>query len=221
MGHFLKALATRALLLLALFVAPGGTLQAYEAFPLAPGNTFLAQQGRTFFVSPQGDDHNPGTRERPWASPAYGASKLQPGDTLILLGGRYVLSDYERDIMRPPSGTKDAWITIKGEPGNRPILAGRNNLYTAIDLSGVRYLILENIEITHDSQASGAQLRSRDGITIAAEPAGPLVLRHLYVHHLDEFGLNAQDIEDVEILYCEFSHCGFGAIGGPAGEQGG
>lgn len=71
--------------------------------------------GAVYYVAPNGNNSNPGTRERPWATPGYGSRQLRPGDTLIILGGRYVLREYDADIITPPSGTATAWITIKGE----------------------------------------------------------------------------------------------------------
>jgi len=146
---------------------------------------------------------------------------LQPADTLIILGGRYVLSQYDDDIVIPPSGTADAWITIKGEEGSRPVLAGRDDLAFGIDLSGASYVKIDNLELTHDEQASGAAVRFRDGIAILWQPSSHIVLQDLYVHHIDEFGLNVQDVDALQVLNCRFEYCGFGAIGGPEAEHGG
>ncbi len=122
------------------------------------------------------------------------------------------------DIIRPPSGTASAWITIRGEGEPRPVLAGRDNLLTAVDLSGVQYVRLEHLEITHDNQAGGEALWFRDGIEVLGDPAAHLILQDLYIHHLDEFCMNLQDIEDVQILNSRLEYCGFGALGGPAGD---
>ena len=200
--------------------AAPATAPAWPTAALPQGTTPPAS-GRTFFVAPHGDNANPGTRERPWASPAYGCTRLQPGDTLVLLAGTYALRDFEHDILRPPSGQKDAWVVIRGETGARPVLIGGNNLLTAIDLSGTQYVWVENLEITHDAAASGEAAFFRDGIEILGRPAAHIVLRHLYIHHLDEFGLNFQDVEDLLLTDSVISHAGFGALGGPAGEHGG
>ncbi len=187
----------------------------------AAGTPPANASARVFYVAPWGDNANPGTRERPWATPGYGSRHLRPGDTLIILGGKYVLREYDADILTPPSGTADAWVTIRGEPGNRPVLAGRDNLLTAIDLSGARYVRIENLEITHDDEAQGTSAWFRDGIEVLGAPAAHLVLQGLYIHHVDEFGMNLQDIEDVHILDCRIEYAGFGALGGPQGQQGG
>lgn len=53
--------------------------------------------GRTYYVSSAGNNTNPGTQDQPWATPGYGSRQLQAGDTLIILGGRYILSQYDID----------------------------------------------------------------------------------------------------------------------------
>ncbi len=113
---------------LSLIACGGGSSSTPSPSP-TPGG------GNTYYVSTSGSDSNPGTREQPWRNPGYASRRLEPGDTLIILGGRYVLEEYDSDIIIPSSGRADAWITIKGEEGNRPILAGRGNLITVIDLS--------------------------------------------------------------------------------------
>jgi len=187
----------------------------------SPPVPLVGEGGRTFYVSPNGNDQNPGSLEKPWATPGYGSRQLQPGDTLVILGGRYVLREYDADIISPPSGNADAWITIKGEEGNRPTLAGRDNLLTAINLSGVQYVRIANLEITHDDQAQGEAAWFREGVEILGAPSAHIILQDLYIHNLDEFGMNIQDVEDLQILNTRIEYTGFGALGGPAGEHGG
>ncbi|MEM2896224.1 MAG: right-handed parallel beta-helix repeat-containing protein [Candidatus Bathyarchaeia archaeon] len=175
----------------------------------SPGST-------TYYVSPNGDDSNPGTLEKPWRSPGYASKQLHPGDTLIILGGKYVLSEYWDDMLTPTSGSANAWITIKGEDGKRPTLAGRNDLLAAIEISGVSYVKIQNLEITNDG---GAYFR--EGVEGSSNPVSHVVLQELYIHHLDEMGINIADANDLKIIDCDIVYCGFGAIGGPAGSQGG
>jgi hypothetical protein len=177
--------------------------------------------GKTYYVSPRGKDTNPGTSKAPWGTPGYGSRKLKPGDTLFILGGRYVLRLFDEDIIKPPSGNAGAWVIIKGEEGNPPVLAGRDNLMTAIDLSGKSYVRIENLEITHDDRAKGEERYFRDGVEMLEKPASHIVLKNLHIHHIDEFGINIQDVDDIKVEGCRIEYAGFGAIGGPAGEHGG
>ncbi|MBC7259965.1 MAG: right-handed parallel beta-helix repeat-containing protein [Chloroflexi bacterium] len=179
-------------------------------------------QGRTYYVATTGSDATgDGSLARPWGTPGYGSRQLRPGDTLIILGGRYVLSRFDDDILIPPSGTANAWVTIRGEEGQRPVLAGRDNLFAAVILAGANYVRVENLEITHDDQATGPAAWFRTGISITGAPASRIVLKDLYVHHIDEGGLDIQDVDDLQVLDSRFEYCGFGAILGPAGEHGG
>jgi len=177
--------------------------------------------GTNYYVSPKGKNSNPGTLNEPWASPGFGSRKLKPGDTLVILSGRYILSRYDEDILIPRSGTVNAWVTIRGKEGSRPVLAGRDGLAMAINLSGTSYVRIENLEITHDDQAKGMARNFRDGILIVEKPASHILFKNLYIHHLDEFGLNIQDIDNLRIIDCRIEYAGFGAVGGPQGEKGG
>jgi len=172
---------------------------------------------KTCYVSPTGLDSNAGTRLYPWASPGYGSRHIAAGDTLLILGGSYAIHQFDDDIIVPPSGNAEQWTSIIGEPGNRPVLKGSDNLLTAMILSGKSYLRIENIEITSDNGAL-----FRDAIQIIGEgTAEYITLKDLYIHHIDEFGMDFGDINHITIDDCRITYCGFGAIGGPAGEEGG
>ncbi len=193
----------------------GCTLSTISTIP-AEATPLPSSGGSTYYVSPAGNNSNPGTLERPWKDPGYASRKLKPGDTLIILNGTYVLREFDQDIIIPPSGRENAWITIKGESGKRPILKSGENLLTAIDLSGKSYIKIENLEITHEEGEN-----ARDGVEILNREASHIILKDLYIHHLDEFGINIGDVEDITIENCVISYCGFGAIGGPRGVSGG
>ncbi|MCX8173266.1 MAG: Ig-like domain-containing protein [Thermoplasmata archaeon] len=204
------------MLLATMLLVHGGILsQSMFHPPASPGPQF-SPLGNVYYVSPTGNNSNPGTLSKPWATPGYGSRQLQPGDTLVILGGRYNLSTEEDIILPENSGMQNAWITIRGEEGHRPVLAGQDNLRAGVDLSGKRYIVLENIEITSND---GAMFR--DGIAALDGSAENIVLREIYIHHIDEFGLNMADVNELKILNCTISHCGFGSIGGPAGVEGG
>lgn len=171
-------------------------------------------QGNIYYVATDGSNANPGTKEKPWAAPGYASRRLEPGDTLIISAGNYILSEYDEDIIKPQPGTGNAYITIKGEEGNRPVLMGKDNLSNAITLSS--YSIIENLEITSRSGA-----RFRDGILQVDKEVKNVVLKNLFIHHIDEFGINIADIDNLTIDGCKITYTGFGSIGGPIGQKGG
>lgn len=85
--------------------------------------------GRYIFVSPDGDDGNPGTMERPLRTPQVAANTTEPGDTVILRGGQYRV---EQPFIVRRSGAEGAWITYTGYPGETAIIRG-DLLYTDND----------------------------------------------------------------------------------------
>lgn len=197
---------------------PASTPQA----GISPDDTSVSA-GPTYYVSPTGNNSNAGTREKPWATIAHGARRMQGGGTLIILGGRYNISKFgdcsagdDGDAICPPSGTAASWTIIKGEDGNRPVIAGGGNLYAAFFLNGRSYVKIENIEITNNNGAN-----FREGIDADYTLAEHIILKDLYVHHIDETGVKMRDVNDLKILNSKFLYCGAGAIGGSAALNGG
>ena len=182
----------------------------------ASGGSFTVTGVATYYVSPSGDDAAAGTRAAPWRSPGLASKRMSGGDTLVILGGHYILAVFWDDMITPPSGTAAAPTRVIGEAGARPVLAGRDDLFAAVDVSGTSYVTLENLEITSDD---GRLFRG--GVEAAGDPVDHLVLRDLSVHHLDGMGLNVGDIDHLLVERCRFAYCGEGGIAGPAGQYGG
>ena len=75
--------------------------------------------GRIYVVSTTGSDNNSGSLSAPYQSVARGMSVLQPGDTLYIRTGTYVVGNPRFS----QSGLAGAPITIAGYPGDpRPAL---------------------------------------------------------------------------------------------------
>ena len=79
-----------------------------------------------FFVAPSGDDLNPGTQERPFASIAQGQRVAEPGDTVWLRGGVYEFvggpGDPESAVLLDKSGAPGLPIQYFAFPGETPVL---------------------------------------------------------------------------------------------------
>ncbi len=74
---------------------------------------------RMFYIAPEGDNSNPGTQDRPWATLDYAVSQAQPGDVFVLRGGVY---RHSSTIKISRHGTVDKPITIVASPGEVPVL---------------------------------------------------------------------------------------------------
>jgi hypothetical protein len=80
--------------------------------------------GQTYYVAPSGQDANPGTLEKPFASlqRAQQATRRRPG-TVLLRGGTYYLPQ-TLIFTAQDSGTKDAPVIFQAYENERPVISG-------------------------------------------------------------------------------------------------
>jgi hypothetical protein len=94
--------------------------------------TFLTPNARAaeVFVAPAGDDANPGTLEKPFATIGRAQGAIHPGDTVFVRGGAYVMREnqiaakeriFARVIVLDKSGTPDQPINYFAYKDERPI----------------------------------------------------------------------------------------------------
>ncbi len=76
-----------------------------------------------YYLSPQGDDSGPGTKESPWRTLARACEAAGPSDTVILQAGVY------RETLRPMrSGESGRPIRFLAAPGAKVVLSGAEPL---------------------------------------------------------------------------------------------
>lgn len=75
---------------------------------------------KSFYVSPQGNDANPGTEEKPWKTIQHAANTLQPGQTVYIRQGIY----HESVITTQSGNESQGPITFANYPGEKPIIDG-------------------------------------------------------------------------------------------------
>jgi len=132
----------------------------------------------TFSVAPGGNDRNPGTAARPWATLQHAADVAGPGDVVIVQPGTYVGAKFRR------SGTANAPIFFHGKPGAvistpGPLNTNSDNLW----IRDANYIALEGFEV------KGAP---RAGIAIQGEPNAPATgnaIWNNFCHHNGRWGI--------------------------------
>ncbi|MBN1934703.1 MAG: right-handed parallel beta-helix repeat-containing protein [Anaerolineae bacterium] len=90
--------------------------------PAPTGTPAVTLDDNTFFVAVDGDDGNPGSYDRPWATLNHAAETLHAGQTVYVRGGVYLL---ECQVQFKNAGQAGAWITYAAYPGEQPVFDAR------------------------------------------------------------------------------------------------
>lgn len=80
-----------------------------------------ADKNQTYYVSPNGDDSNPGTINEPWHTIQHAADMAAPGDTVLIRNGVY----NEQIIISHGGNATIGYITFSAYPGEAPIIDGK------------------------------------------------------------------------------------------------
>ena len=148
---------------------------------IATAATFEAAAAPNYYVAPNGDDSNPGTKDQPFATlPRAFDEDLGPGDVVNLEQGTYFKGD---DVIRIED--------VSGDPNN-PIIVNGNNATLQFDAdglvySGVKILNCENIELRNirvtGSGKMGIEARYGKGLTFRNIESDNNFLDGLYLNN--------------------------------------
>jgi hypothetical protein len=127
------------------------------AVALTGGVTF----GAEYFLAPDGDDANEGSREAPWRSIDRANEALEPGDTAVFLPGEYA------GTIRPAtSGTAGAPITYRSAEHRAARLIPVQSA-EIIRLDGHEHITIEGFFIDGENRANWGLLSNSGHITIS------------------------------------------------------
>jgi hypothetical protein len=150
----------------------------------------------TLYVSPSGNDGNPGTLAAPLATPGRALAVAAAGDTVVLRSGTY-------SITRSLTITR-AGLRLRSYPGEwARIVAGTADLtnLTSVVVVYASRVVVEDLELQGASYY-GIKLDDRDG------PQSGIVIRGVKIHHTGRDGIKTQSADGVLIELCEISSTG-------------
>lgn len=96
-----------------------------------------------YYVSPAGDDANPGSFDQPWRTVQHAVDNVGPGDTIWVRGGVY-----NEGVDIETYGLPGLPITLMGYPGEEAILDGNGlERRDGVDMDGADYWTLQDLVI--------------------------------------------------------------------------
>lgn len=112
---------------------------------------------REIYVSPEGDDANPGTRELPWKTLDQVSSEAGPGDTFLFLPG-----EYSGRLIPARSGCPERPIVFRAVEPRRAVWYAPSGSGAVIELRGLQHIsqnaFFNNIVAGNDRTGGGIQL---------------------------------------------------------------
>ncbi|WP_353177413.1 right-handed parallel beta-helix repeat-containing protein [Salinisphaera sp. T5B8] len=123
-------------------------IQVMVAVVLCVGIT-AASHAAQYYVSPQGDDGNTGSRHSPWRSIAVALRHARAGDTVYLRAGRY-----HETVHMPRSGSRrHGMITLRNYPFETAVIDGSRSRVThgeqgLVSIADRSYIRIQGLHLT-------------------------------------------------------------------------
>jgi hypothetical protein len=168
----------------------------------------VSSHAAEYYLSPKGDDANPGTRARPWRSASrLGRVNLEPGDRVLfeagsVFPGTIVLSS--RD-----SGSKSKKVEITSYGRGRATISGGKG--SGLVASGCSHLVVRALNFVGSGRKQG---NTKDGVSVVGGEA--IELDHLDISGFRGAGLSVSGVRHTRITHV-YAHdngaCGIGCGG--------
>lgn len=155
----------------------------------------VVAKGKEWWVATNGDDHGPGSKERPFATITKALSKADPGDTVSVRKGRYASEKEKLNFSK--SGKPDAWIVLRSADGpGEAEIDGQGNAFEVMLIGERSYVVLDGLHI-HGSQDNALHV----GVTCSY-----VIVRNCRVHDANGGG-DAIKVNGSDHVYVEGCDC--------------
>ena len=138
--------------------------------------TRLHRDPGNYYVSPNGDDNNPGTKDLPWRTVQFAVDQAVPGDSLLIEDGIY-----DGPVIMTRSGSPADYITLKAINRWEAKIAVVDGVGKADGIkAAANYLAIDGFELYDPENGVG---HHGNGITVYDN-------HHVYIHNnkIHDFG---------------------------------
>lgn len=141
------------------------------------------------FVSPSGNDSNPGTQSQPLQTLQAAFNRLVPGDVLEVLDGTYNVSS---NTLLNARGTANLPIIIRSTTGNAVVdgsgMSGSFSARDAIFLENAEHILIHGLQIRNAPRA-GMRISGGQFITVQAVKSGNNGVWGIFTDYVDDLNL--------------------------------
>jgi hypothetical protein len=152
--------------------------------------------GSTYFLSPNGNNRDSGTEHAPWKTFAFAVRRLVPGDTLILLDGRYDSATTGLLAVDCASGAKhgasSSPITVMAQNERRALIVGDGRL-APVSIQNCSYWHLRGL---YTRQIDNARAPGGSGFNVHLRDSS-----HLTVQRCLAYGANRYTNVSIIVLH--------------------
>jgi hypothetical protein len=135
----------------------------YPTFALAEATAGKPAATTVYYISPHGDDGNPGTMASPWRTIQKAANTVSAGDTAVLLDGVYE----EGSVNISRSGSAGAPITFKAQNKWQAVLSSTSGCNPGISIKA-SYITVKDIRFSVSPNNVQCRAYSSSNVAIRA-----------------------------------------------------
>ncbi len=125
-----------------------------------------APSGTTYYVSNNGNDSSPGTKNAPWATLQHAANQLQRGDLVLVKDGTYA------GFFTVNGGDEKNPVVFKADGKNVVIRSRNSNTRDNINVENTDYVVIDGF-IVKDAERGGIRAAESRGVVIKNNLVGP------------------------------------------------
>ena len=109
----------------------------------------ISLSGVTYYLSPGGNDFNPGTINKPFFTLVKAWTVVSAGDTVFVHGGTYRYN--EKQYLANKTGKPGKLIAILASPGEYPVFdfSGSSGVYSCLSLENCSFVHIKGLRITN------------------------------------------------------------------------
>ncbi len=167
--------------------------------------------GKDYYVSPAGDDANPGSQSKPWQTIAkVNDADFAPGDRILFEAGKTFTGTIKLD--ENDSGTSDKKVILTSYGSGRAVINGEND--SGLATNACDHLVVKNINFVGAGRKTG---NTKTGVHISDGNA--IVIDSLDVTGFQKSGLSLSGVHNGRVTNVYAHENGAAGIGAGASQK--